>query len=294
MPATFRGLPPLRGLRVLEALWQAGSVTGAAAILNVSYPAISHQIRHLEASTDVQLFRREGRQTVLTEAGVSLARVVHESFVSIGHELDLLALRKAAPVTVVASPLIASGWLMPRIVTFLDRNPDARIHLTVIQNDVPVARDPDLLVLFRMWGDVPADGIRLVSGRAVPVAATEFLARTPIRDAADIASATRYSDEDMRMWDLWFAAAGLSRPPEDPIRLHLGGSTMLRDVALHGQGISLCREALIQPELRSGRLVKLSDIGIDEDACYYLAFGDPDRHKFGLMAFAEFLRGESQ
>lgn len=289
MPTALRNLPPLRALRVLEALWQHGSVSAAARALNVSYPAISHQIRTLEDHSDVQLFRRDGRRTVLTAAGASLARVVHEGFVAMVHEMDLLSLRESAPVTIVASPQIASGWLMPRIAQFLDRHESWSIHLTLVQNDVPVANDPDLLTLFDMDGNVPERGVPLVSGRAVPVAAPRYLERHPIRRDSDIITANRYQDEDMRMWDLWFDAAQLEAPAKDASRLFLGGSTMARDIALYGEGVALCREELIQPELTSGRLVKLSDTAIDEASRYFVVKGPQDREKPDLDVLIDFL-----
>ena len=289
MPTALRNLPPLRALRVLEALWQHGSVSAAAEALNVSYPAISHQIRRLEQYSDVQLFRREGRRTTLTAAGASLARVVHEGLVAVVHEMDLLSLRKSAPITIAASPQISSGWLLPRIARFLDCHESWSVHLTLIQNDTPVANDPDLLTLFDLGGYIPEHGFPLVSGRAVPVAAPAYLRRHPIRTDEDIAAANRYQDEDMRMWDLWFEAAGLPPPQRSAARLYLGGSTMARDIALYGEGVALCREALIQPELTSGRLVKLSDTAIDEVSRYYVVKGSQDREKPGLDTLIAFL-----
>ena len=57
----MHGLPPLNGLRAFEAAARHLSLTKAAAELNVSPGAISHQIRGLEALLGVQLFERRVR-----------------------------------------------------------------------------------------------------------------------------------------------------------------------------------------------------------------------------------------
>ena len=57
----MHGLPPLNGLRAFEAAARHLSLTKAAAELNVSPGAISHQIRGLEALLGVQLFERQVR-----------------------------------------------------------------------------------------------------------------------------------------------------------------------------------------------------------------------------------------
>jgi LysR family transcriptional activator of nhaA len=46
-----------------------GSLARAAAKLPVSQPSISEQIRDLEAALGEKLFRRDGRNNVLTDAG---------------------------------------------------------------------------------------------------------------------------------------------------------------------------------------------------------------------------------
>ena len=56
----MHNLPPLNSLRAFEAAARHLSLTKAAAELNVSPGAISHQIRGLEALLGVQLFERRG------------------------------------------------------------------------------------------------------------------------------------------------------------------------------------------------------------------------------------------
>src|SRR6516164_8420511 len=74
-------LPPLNSLRAFEAAARHLSLTKAAAELNVSPGAISHQIRGLEALLGVQLFERRVRAIVLTAAGKLLYPGTQTGFV---------------------------------------------------------------------------------------------------------------------------------------------------------------------------------------------------------------------
>src|ERR1700743_1592250 len=59
-------LPSLNGLRAFEAAARHLSFTNAAAELNVTQTAISHQIRRLEEELGIRLFVRQNRALALT------------------------------------------------------------------------------------------------------------------------------------------------------------------------------------------------------------------------------------
>ena len=70
---TSRRLPPLRALRVFEAAARHQNYTRAAAELNLTHGAVSHQIQGLQDDLGLRLFERDGRQMRLTESGRQLA-----------------------------------------------------------------------------------------------------------------------------------------------------------------------------------------------------------------------------
>ncbi|MGV6847389.1 MAG: LysR family transcriptional regulator [Marinibacterium sp.] len=59
----------LRQLEMIEAVAKHGSLTRAAEAMNVTQPAISIQLRKLEAEVGIALLERSGRNVHLTEAG---------------------------------------------------------------------------------------------------------------------------------------------------------------------------------------------------------------------------------
>lgn len=62
----------LRALRYFVAIADAGSLTAAAAAIRIAQPALTRQLRELEADLDVQLLQRLPRGVRLTQAGVAL------------------------------------------------------------------------------------------------------------------------------------------------------------------------------------------------------------------------------
>jgi LysR family transcriptional activator of nhaA len=73
-------------LRYFWTVAKEGSLARAAAKLHVSQPAISEQVRELEAALGEKLFRREGRTNQLTDAGQVVFGYADEIF-SLGREL---------------------------------------------------------------------------------------------------------------------------------------------------------------------------------------------------------------
>ncbi len=73
-------------LRYFWTVAKEGSVSRAAAKLRVSQPSISEQVRELEATLGEKLFRREGRNNKLTEAGHVIFGFAEEIF-ALGHEM---------------------------------------------------------------------------------------------------------------------------------------------------------------------------------------------------------------
>ncbi|NUQ33419.1 MAG: LysR family transcriptional regulator [Planctomycetaceae bacterium] len=73
-------LPPLNALRAFESAGRHLSFTKAGDELAVTPTAISHQIRLLEDTLGVKLFRRLPRQLLLTDAGQVLLADAKDAF----------------------------------------------------------------------------------------------------------------------------------------------------------------------------------------------------------------------
>ncbi|MGW1751330.1 LysR family transcriptional regulator [Streptomyces sp. NPDC002092] len=67
----------LRHLRALTAIGDEGTITGAAAVLHISQPALSRTLEQLESRVGVRLAERTTRTLALTDAGQKLYERAH-------------------------------------------------------------------------------------------------------------------------------------------------------------------------------------------------------------------------
>jgi DNA-binding transcriptional LysR family regulator len=147
------------GLRVMKAIAEAGSFTGAANALGFTQPAISQMVRRLEQRTGTILVERYGRQVRLTEAGEVLARHavgVLAALDAAEEEITAIAGLRAGRVRLMAFPS-SSATLVPKALAILkERHPDVTIHFTEAEPPESLAAlragDCDVAVAFAYEG----------------------------------------------------------------------------------------------------------------------------------------------
>ena len=146
----------LRQLSYFSAVARHRHFTRAAEEVQVAQPALSQQIRRLEAELGVELFRRSTRRVELTEAGgVLLERVnrVLAEVESARQELSELSGLLRGHVSLGSLPLASLG-VPAMLEAFRDRHPGIGIHLHEQAIDVILAmlgRD-ELDLAFAMAG----------------------------------------------------------------------------------------------------------------------------------------------
>ncbi|MBR0668203.1 LysR family transcriptional regulator [Roseomonas hellenica] len=188
----------LRQLRAMVAVARNGSLGRAAALLHLSQPALTVQIRELERALGVRLFDRGARGAEPTEAGRELAeafgRILGDLDAVVAGARDVAALRSGL-VRVATLPSVGATVLPAVLARLRERSPRIRVAV----RDAVAARvgalvksgaaelgiaaiDPDpeleasLLFEDRMVAVLPA-GHPLEKKRSVPLAA---LAAVPL------------------------------------------------------------------------------------------------------------------
>ena len=147
-------------LRVVKAIADEGSITGAAAALGYSQPAISQQLKRLELRLGVPLVERVGRSVRLTEAGRILARhapAVTTALDAAAGELAELRGLRAGRVRLVGFPS-ASPTVVPRLLAELEER-HTGVTVTYLEAEPPEAVEAvredraDIALTFSYPGD---------------------------------------------------------------------------------------------------------------------------------------------
>ena len=181
-----------RELRVVKAIADEGSITGAALALGYSQPAVSQQLKRLEQRLGVAIVERVGRSVRLTDAGRILARhapAVTTALDAAAGELAELRGLRSARVRLVGFPS-ASPTIVPRLLADLaQRHPG--ISLTYVEAEPPEAVEAvredrtDIALTFSYPGDRDDPHGSSARGLAVhTVGADELLAVLPAEHPA--------------------------------------------------------------------------------------------------------------
>lgn len=247
---------PVKAIWVFHAAARAGSISRAAEEFGVTPSAVTQQIQALEVQLGVSLLTKMGRRVVLTEAGERYFATITDEIERISEATSTIrGYRSVTMLTVRATPTLSNKWLLPRLASFLDQNPELEIRLD--GTNEPTDFNRELVDLEIRHGDGRWPGL-FVEGMAEE---TFIPACAPALAAADSLQAedlTRFrlihSVKSQAQWPAWFKLAGM-QPPQRWRRILFDRSHMAIDAALDGMGIALESSMMMERELRDGRLV---------------------------------------
>jgi LysR family glycine cleavage system transcriptional activator len=266
-------LPPLSTLRAFEATARHGSMSRAATELNVTHGAVSRQIAALEDLLRVTLFRRRARGVQLTEHGTRLFHGVFSGFERVRASLeDLREDHESHPVTVTTLPTVARRWLLPRLADFHALHPTIVVQVRTRMELEDLAQ-PSIDFAIRYgdgnWPNTTADALLTV--RAFPVCSEKFLQRhRRVSLPADLLRLPLIHDTTRQWWIDWLVAAG-AKVGELSGGIIVDDYELALQFALDGYGIALARDVLVEQELETGALVRLSPVSVVPRFAYYLA-----------------------
>jgi LysR family glycine cleavage system transcriptional activator len=286
-------LPSLNGLRAFEAAARHMSFTRAAAELNVTQTAISHQIRRLEEQLGLILFIRRNRTLELTREALDYLPSIRSAFADLHRATARL--RRAdqdARLTVSTTASLATKWLVSRVAAFQDAHPGIEVRITTSTHLVDFQREEvDIAV---RYGRGAWPGLRahwLMAEQIFPVCSPELLKdANPLRTPEDLAHHTllhtTVSRED---WQLWLTAAGLPASIATRRGMTFDQGFMAIQAAMEGLGVALGRLHLVEADIAAGRLVAPFDMVLPQDAGYYVVTPETTADAPKIVRFRDWL-----
>ena len=295
-----RPLPPLNALRAFESAGRHLSFTKAAAELNVTPAAISHQVKALEVLLEVPLFRRLTRALRLTDAGQAALPTLSQGFDKLAQGAEQMRSHcDSGVLTISVSPSFGAMWLVPRLERFRRRHPDIEIRIDGTDRRVDLARDnTDVAVRYGPGGYHGVRSDWLFGQANTPVCSPALLSgEHPLSQPDDLRHHTLlhidWKDAEAS-WRMWLLAAGLHDidPTRGPC---FSEENMAVQAAIDGHGVALVGDMLVADDLAAGRLVRPFDPSLSTPLTfsYYLLSAKDSTEPPKVAAFRDWLLEEA-
>lgn len=277
-----RRLPPLNGLRALEATGRHLSIKNAADELSVTPAAVGQQVRLLEERTGRKLFQRTPTGLVLTDKAAAAMPLLSSALDLMERATDILMSDEHLDYLTVTVPTsFATRWLVPRLAAFHEVAPEVHTRIDAQDSLVDLARNNvDLAIRFGRGDYLGLVSKRLFPAAFVPVLSPDLLARNGgLNELSDLARYTLLHRVDAAegtrapSWAAWLDEAGASEIDAHPGH-QISNSALTIDAALAGQGVALVPDSLVREEIAEGRLVSplAEHARPDENLGYYLVY----------------------
>jgi len=310
-------LPPLNALRAFETVARHLSVKKAAAELNVTPAAVSHQIKALEDHLGMALFHRQRRALELTEAARVCLPKLREGFDNLAQAIERLrALKGGGMLTVSAAPSFAARWLMPRLHRFFQAHPevDVRVSARLRQQSEGGRRgavaerltvdtwleDSEIAIIYGR-GDYPGFSVdKLLALTVTPICSPKLATdrEHPLIRPRDLKHHLLLHDDTgelydgITFWEIWLQAAGvddvdLRRGP------HFSHAVLAFEAAVEGLGVVASLPVLAETDLHAARLVTPFALRVPLESAYYLVSTEAAMARPAVVAFRDWLLAEA-
>ena len=234
---------PLNGLRVLDAAARHLSFTRAADELAVTPAAVGQQIRALEDTLGVVLFRRTAKGLELTPEGEAGLDALRQGFLCFEDAVRAMQAGQSSKVLTIAAPRdFTAKWLAPRLAKLAAGDGELRFHLIAADEAIDFTEANLDLAVRLMVDKGEHEGVRLGGTGFVRVAAP--------------------GPADER-WIAWPGHAATEAS------LRVADAGLAIDAAAQGFGRALVPELLVESDLRAGSVVASGD-PVDQGLAYWL------------------------
>ena len=245
-------------LRAFHAVASAGGFTRGAARLGLSQPALTVQVRALEQAYGVELFRRRGQRTELTEFGREVFRQAQQLFARLDDLEQLLGAAGSLRTGRLALGADGPFAVMDLLAAFLQRYPGMRVTMRLGNATRALAdlreghTDVAVLNLIEQGNDLFSRPLLRDCLVTLVKAGHEWAERTAVDldelSAAPLILREPGSTTRALLGDAFAAADLVPR-----VALELGSREAVREAVLAGLGIGVvfARELVPDPRLQS-------------------------------------------
>ncbi|MCZ0757985.1 LysR family transcriptional regulator [Vibrio diabolicus] len=245
-------------------LIEQGSFSAAARHMSLTKSVVSKRIAKLEQELGVQLLYRTTRTLTLTEAGRAFfthAKAVYQAVATAEESIVGLGKNLSGNIK-VSVPTISGELILPQVINeFNQKYPDINIDMDLDNRFVDIVNERfDLAIRTGVLPDSSLIARKLVDANWIVCASPQYLAKHGIPkqpQALDKHNCLVYSYQETGACEWAFKEGDEVYQITVDGNLCTNNSSVLRNVALLGQGIIYVPRVLVYEDLKQGRLIQL-------------------------------------
>jgi len=287
-------LPPLNSLKSFAAAARHGSFQSAAAELFVTPSAISHQIKSLEAFLGLELFIRQPRRITLTHAGKDYFRSVQKALYEIDRSTQkLISTHQTGELHLSVAPAFLTRWLLPRISSFYEAQPDVQIEFSAATGLIDFDRDETDMAVYFGRGDWPGIDIQLLRHyQQRAVCNPSLLHGETVEAPEDVLKYTLlHVKKRAEEWGNWFRQVGVDYK-QSKQGMYFSSGSLTTSAAINGLGFALADVGFVSEEIASGKLIVPVEEYLRTDKSFYLVYQKNRAMTYSMKAFQSWLTEE--
>lgn len=279
MSSARRLLPSMSALMALEAVERLGTASAAAEELSLTQGAISRSLQALEGQLGVSLLMREKKRLKLTPAAQDYVRQIRSSLQAISMaSLKLRANPEGGSLNLAILPAFGVQWLAPRLARFTQENAGVTVNLSTRLKVFDFDESGfDAAIHFGREDWPGAEHLLLMDEVVLPVCAPRLLQKPLDAPSGLLAYPLLQLESRPGAWRRYLAMQGVEAG--HPSGMMFDQFATMTQAALHGLGVALLPEFMIEEALEDGRLVPAWPAPASGLGSYYLVWpkGRPER-----------------
>jgi LysR family transcriptional regulator, low CO2-responsive transcriptional regulator len=259
----------LRQMRVFTSVARHLSFTRAARELHLTQPAVSQQIKLLEAEVGMPLFEQIGRKVQLAPAGTELLRYAHQTIELLREAAESLAAMRGLKRGVLQLGAVSTAkYFAPSLLSaFTPAYPEVTIKFAVGNREEVIkhlaGNEVDLAIMGRPPRELDTDAeafarhpLVIIAAPAHPLASKR---RIPLRQLANEQFLIREEGSGTRA-----SMEHVFRERRIPFRvsMEISSNETIKQAVMAGMGISFLSAHTVGLELAAGKLAILDVVGL--------------------------------
>ena len=254
----------LDDMETFLAVIELGTVTAAAARLNLAKSVVSKRVAGLEAALGAALFRRNAGRITPTEAGLRLADRLRPALAELAAAAESATCATDSGTGLrgrlsIAAPMsFGIIYLGPIIGRFAAAHPELELVVDYDDRARDLAREGfDIGIRIGHLRDTAVKHRRIGTDRLFACASPDYLARRGVPALPqDLTDHEVIGYHHLRNAQIWrFRVNDRVVLPPVRCRITLNNGEAMRDMALAGLGIAMLPGFIAAPDLAAGRLV---------------------------------------